>query len=127
MQLPRLTYDQSKRAKTIGFDWPTEHYYYEEAKGTERGIRPPRDWNNETFFTSAPENALFLQWCREVKQIHGYCYPSQILGREKEWYFELNFLDDENASSGQEGPYFSHIQSENALIDYLLDLLEKTK
>jgi hypothetical protein len=128
-QLPRLNFDQAKRAKNVGFDWPTIELITPDNKvWSPENIHKAHsgDYGFGTFI-KCPENALFLQWARKTKEMHGLVYPDQRENMEGKWAFSIECLEDGSwgASSGMEGLFDTYLQAETALIDEILNILEK--
>jgi hypothetical protein len=138
-QLPLVTFEQAKRLKAAGFDWPVIPYY------TFSGIlvdglachEKMADGKYPTFYT--PTVALALQWMRNVKNIHyevgvnQYCYEpplgSPFNARYNYRYTFKAYKDGKkvasrgNAFQIQDAPYKSHESAESALLDELLTIL----
>jgi hypothetical protein len=110
-QLARLNFEQAKRAYSLGFNYPV---YAVRFDGIDQTI-------------PAPENALFLQWARKTKEMHGLVYPDQRENMEGKWAFSIECLEDGSwgASSGMEGLFDTYPQAETALVDEILNILEK--
>lgn len=138
--LPLLTFTQSKRAKSVGFDWPTEYSYSHWNSPATDGPGVRKNWNALTYelwgkkmpLTSAPEIALFLQWCREVKGFEcgvSICiyddYPHQWFdGYEFRIYkSEVDRINSVKTSF----KFDTHTEAETALVNELLTILEKQK
>lgn len=116
-QLPRLTFEQAKRAHSLGFDWPTKDIY----------CGPDDLWEAETYeliyetldgTIPAPENAIFLQWCREVKGIYGAVDPQHP--------YSFQPVYTRLYGSWEKGSriYQTYPEAESALIDQILTVLE---
>lgn len=119
MNLPRLTYEQSKRAIAVGFDWPTNWYF---DRLTAIPLPAENFYGDIDGCEPNPENAHFLMWCREVHNLHGWVAESL----EHPTYFPLTTHMDKWPIGAL--VYVKYEEAETALIDYLLDLLEnKTK
>lgn len=123
-QLPRLTFEQSKRAYSLGFDWRTKARYFEKEDNTfefyedaqyvfdRMGVYEYLD------DYSAPENATFLQWARDVMGVHGWTEPNGIKWR----YCWHGVADGWNMKGRFE--FETYLEAESALIDELLTVLE---
>lgn len=113
--LPRLSFEQAKRAKAIGFDWPCRFYFGK--SGTEYCESAINNWNASIYF-SAPENSLFLQWVLQTHDFYGYVYPWAF---RKQWRPKISIGVNHNTY----GFFNSHPEAESHLIDEILAILEK--
>jgi hypothetical protein len=126
-QLPRLNFDQAKRAKNVGFDWPTIELITPDNKvWSPENIHKAHsgDYGFGTFI-KCPENALFLQWARDAKGLHGIIDMSI---ENSNWGYcvqDINNLEDTPVWSYAFFDGDSHASAETALIDEILNILEK--
>lgn len=115
-QLQLVTYEQAKKLKAAGFDWPCEYAYHED--GGFCAVGKCDAWNhygreNSSLPNgySAPTVALALKWLRDVKGLHG------AIARN----FNGNW---HHMGKGDSDTYES---AESALLDEILKLLENEK
>lgn len=122
-QLQLVTFDQAKKLKEAGFDWPTLHTYC--ADGTRAVGFYASNYNAENVFCSAPYCCLALKWMRDVKGVqccvNGVIPGCQAVDYEGEYKF--NFETRGQVRSTRQ--YRTYEQAESALLDELLKLIEK--
>ena len=119
-QLQIVTFEQARRLKALGFDWKCTDYYndHEETAVDHpivKGIGIAKD------IIPAPTVALALKWLRDVKgykaSIHWYAhnglYGYSVYSFARGW-----------ASDGPK-TFIRHEEAESALLDAVLDVLEK--
>lgn len=73
--LPLVTFEQAKKLKAAGFDWPVYHAYSGAGSQVEYcdcSFKVPDDW------TARPTVALALKWLREVKGILSGVSPIRL-------------------------------------------------
>jgi hypothetical protein len=122
-QLQRLTFDQAKRAKAVGFDWAVKWHYLSNDKPIESQYW--LDFNAASDILSAPENALFLQWAREVKGVHGMI---DISTDNANWGYAIQNVKDLDIKPTWSYQFYhgeSHAKAETALVDEILNVLER--
>jgi hypothetical protein len=120
-QLPSLTFEQAKKAKNVGFDWPTNELITPDNKvWSPENIHKAHsgDYGFGTFI-KCPENALFLQWAREVNGLHGWTELNEL-----KWRYCWHGVADRWNMKGR-FEFETHPQAETALIDEILNILEK--
>jgi len=124
-ELQIVSYDQAKRLKDAGFDWPTTHFYKENNEKLKsiwdsllHGSYP-QNWN-VLFWPeciSAPTTDLALKWMRDVKGL--LCHPAaDSSGKWTGWHYSNDMwhhTDDFN----------SYEDAESELLDELLKLIEQ--
>lgn len=122
MNLPRLTYEQSKRAYELGFaeitNWWLDKENQKSCHINDMGGVFKNHYAN-------PENAMFLQWCRENHDLYGNVDPYFEFNSMVFRFFVLRIAYGEPYRFLDKIRFKSYLQAETALIDYLLDLLEK--
>jgi hypothetical protein len=126
-QLQLVTFEQAKRLKMAGFNWPTIAVYEENEEG---GIRhelhfyQPINHNNEFFgeSLSVPTVALALKWFRDEKDI--VCH---VITQMKHFRLEYRFLYRLNYAQVTSNALPDCEAAESALLDELLNILEKEK
>lgn len=141
--LPLVAFEQAKRLKAAGFDWPTEHYYI---CGIDTSLRTERycqnngneNYNSPEMFRrpslasdlcptiSAPSVALALKWMRDVRgALHDMEFGGGLGSHSLEWsaYIGNNSVD-EVINTGWRNSYEA---AESALLDALLTLFENEK
>jgi hypothetical protein len=142
--LPLVTFEQAKRLKAAGLDWPTMHFAIDKDPDCEIFYAPttpnpafhvkePRDWNNEGApgasqkggYVSIPTVALALAWVQDVKNKDSYV-SRMSNGRYGGW------IDMRMGGTYGEyrkiAGYFETFQTaESALLDELLTILENGK
>jgi hypothetical protein len=129
-QLPLVTFEQAKRLKELGFDYPVIRWYSanvvnERVKNHAWKSSWDADHNHSTGETkaSAPTVALVLKWIREEKNI--VCH---VITQMKRFRLEYRFLYRLNyAQVKSRECYIGYEAAESALLDELLDILEKDK
>jgi hypothetical protein len=131
-QLPSLTFEQAKRAKNVGFDWPTNELITPDNKvWSPENIHKAHsgDYGFGTFI-KCPENALFLQWAREVRGIAN-AVSLDIHEDEPHLFFkgykwQYYVMASDFIVSVKEASHFeTYPQAETALIYEILNILEK--
>lgn len=127
--LSRLNFNQSKRAKNVGFDWPTEYHYSHWNSPATDGPGVLKNWNALAYecwgkkmpLTSAPEIALFLQWARTEKGIYGFVMPEMDEDLPT-FYIQYGPWTSQGTWS-MSGDFDSYPAAESALVDEILNIL----
>jgi hypothetical protein len=110
-ELQFVTFEQAKRLKAAGFDWKGEYCYYTDEQVHRGSVR---NHNRENDEWSAPTVALALKWMRDVKGFQcavinwADCYGIMTVDNR----FCLRY-------------YPTYEAAESALLDELLNLIEK--
>ena len=120
-KLKIVTFEQARRMKALGFDWPCRESY----ENGELLSEDPLEWNYNAYegVYSAPTVALALKWFRDVKNVqNGIQYVDT--GMKLFYYGQhqsngLGFFDKETAK------FDTHEAAESALLDALLEQAEK--
>ena len=121
-ELQLVTFEQARRLRAIGFDWFCEYYYNE---GDIKNLVKFYCRNHSNSFqNSTPTVALALKWFRDVKGIIaniGYDVWLEPL--------EINFIGSCYLENGRRyiniGKFDTYEDAESALLDKLLNILEK--
>jgi hypothetical protein len=120
-KLQLVNFEQAKLLKEAGFDWATDYYYNIEDKSLEFFDFDTEENHNEyDDCYSAPLIPIALKWFRDVKKIRysiGIDYSILINGK---------FLrrDVPTMVLPQYERFNTYEQSENALLDELLTIIE---
>lgn len=122
-QLQLVNFEQAKRLKAAGFDWPLHYTYldydagdYKRGAPTFRTIR--ENFNYYSGHISAPTVALALKWLRDVEGImNAIAVNRHYYGRYKTADGAMRFTDNIN----------TYEAAESALLDEILNLLENEK
>jgi hypothetical protein len=122
--LQLVTFEQAKRLKEIGFEWPVNHCFGthpENSYWEESGVEGNQNvWKNRV---SRPSIQLALKWFREVKGLHGWVETTYYLGR-----FQFDFCVATNTYPVERFAHIdgkmilSHDQAEAALLSHLLEI-----
>lgn len=124
MNLPRLTYEQSRRAYELGFaeitNWWLDRESQKRCHINDMGGFFKNHYAN-------PENQLFLMWCREKHDLYGDVESYFQFDSMAFRFFVLKISYGKPYRSLNTIRFKSHPEAETALINYLLDLLEKRK
>jgi len=112
--LQLVSFEQAQRLKKAGFDWPVHARYDEEGALWRSGIC---DHNTKGIFPSAPTVALAFKWARDAEGIINFV----DCNIDHYWRGYL-FYDGE---LGQTALYKTYEAAERALMDAVLDELEK--
>jgi hypothetical protein len=121
-QLPLVTFEQAKRLKELGFDWETYHIYDYGYDGAPK-LKKSTEYYNTEYVVPAPTVSLALKWFREEKNI--VCH---VITQMKHFRLEYRFLYRLNYAQVKSGEcYIGYEAAESALLDELLDILEKEK
>lgn len=122
--LPLVTFEQAKRLKAAGFDWPTQKAYLNlPSVRCLHGMKV--NWCNEPDF-GAPAVSLALKWARDVKGIACGVFPSleQIIAEEPfvlHYYYRVVKGKREHSVMGG---FDTSDAAESALLDKILTILE---
>ncbi len=127
-QLQLCSFEQAKKLKIMGFDWPVDVIRYESdsAGAYPRKNVPKTNWNDNCETISIPTIQLALKWFRDVKLIvNAVCvtecdYPIKYYGQ----YESPSACHDEwDLNEQLHTEYFDTFeQAESALLDELLKL-----
>lgn len=128
-QLQLVTFEQAKKLKKVGFDFPTEFFY-----NSDKQLRYIREeepecwdenWNIIEDCCSAPTVALALKWFRDAKKVMykiGFC---KIFGFEVVFLLnDANITEEIEDIDGSILYFDTYEQAESALLDELLKLIE---
>jgi len=111
-QLQLVTYEQAKRLKELGFDYPTNASYSND--GCIGGhILNLSNSKLKYDCYCAPSIALALKWGRDVKGINGW-----VLKRAWEFFYCVEHNE-------QECEFSTYELAESALLDAILTILEQ--
>ena len=117
-QLQLVTFEQAKKLKEAGFDWPTLHTYC--ADGTRAVGLNAFNYNAENVFCSAPYSCLALKWMRDVKGLFGAVLHTGYFG---------HWDGIGNTHNGGVTTFNrcckTYEEAESAVLDELLKLIEK--
>lgn len=114
-------FEQSKALRDKGFDWPTRNYF-ENVKPyvlekTDVGLA---NFNCHAFWKySRPTVALALQWCREVKGVHGWV--ENVFSGYKPYYRRPDNLY--SSPTHNHTTYGDHDEADSALLDEILKVI----
>jgi len=133
-QLQLVTFEQAKKLKALGFDWPT-HEAYRFEDGEPLGVFMCIDALNHNEFEdtiSSPTVALALKWCRDVKVI--YC-SAEFHGFGKYGknpkYAAVYYIYKHGKEAATRFPALEMLDTyeaaESSLLDELLNVLETNK
>ena len=125
-RLQIVTFTQAQRLKAAGFDWECELLWNlddgESRSPSHRG--ESYNWNtlgpsSRPWFASAPTVAGALKWARDVRFLDGHVEVNGA--REYGWNYVLSYFERPRTY----GSYKSHEEAESALLDAVLDQIEK--
>ena len=127
-QLQLVNFEQAKRLQKLGFNWGVETVYATETdfhnQTTKGGIYCSRFYKNSGNDFSAPTVALALRWMRDEKNLIG------IVDRNAAgYYFSISKNDSGTGimDSFDTEDFDTYEQSESALLNEILELLETNK
>jgi hypothetical protein len=122
-QLPRVNSVQGKRLKEVGFDWECDAFYNHLENPLENRCSNYNAAKEDFILCSAPTVAHALQWIRVEKDIVCHVITQMKHFRlEYRWLYRLNYAQVKSGSV-----YANYNDAESALLDALLDVLEKEK
>lgn len=131
--LALVTYEQAKRLKAAGFDWPTEIGLQSESEPFDNALSSVYNHNGNRYFgdpngccCSAPTVALALKWMRDVKGVlYDMEYSGGVRAYPPEWcaYIGGDGVDEITITGWRN----SYEAAESALLDELLNLIENEK
>ena len=123
-QLQLVNFEQANRLDRSGFDWECDRAYHLATHEAE--YVQLRNYNSHTgklLAISAPTVACALKWCRDVKFI---TYEIEVCRVGTYTCRYVNTRDEfVNANGGK--VYNNYEAAESALLDELLNLIEKEK
>jgi len=134
-QLNLVSYEQAQRLKKAGFDWETTHYYIKDDENKQCFAfwehmnisgKSFRDFNHRDFrggFISAQTVALALKWFRNEKGIRGFVLQANRANYKIFADYD-NGVNSGNYNLGYNF-YNTYEAAESALLDELLNILEK--
>jgi hypothetical protein len=123
-QQPLVVFGQAKRLKALGFDLGTISHYHETGQLFEYYFNSAIQNHNahEDRFT-APTVALALKWVRDVKGVFG----TVMLNSHSIYFHWKLFVNKTNKYKLSTDEYATYEAAESALLDAVLDELEKQK
>jgi len=135
-QLQLVTFEQAKRLKGLGFDWPTEATFDSKTHNRSKcdGCRG-ECWSDDAHpydceFLSikkeripAPTVALALKWMRDVKGLLNGVVPQGITPRNS--CYQACWIDEDG--DNYTGGYSTYELAESGLLDELLTILKTNK
>ena len=120
-QLQLVNFEQAKRLKKCGFDYPLKEFYNIRGDFETEYQQSKKNWNIGIHFFSAPPVALALKWFRDVK---GITYEIEACGVGSYTCRYVNARGEfVNANGGK--VYNNYEAAESALLDELSNLTEK--
>lgn len=125
-QLQLVTFEQAKRLKQAGFDWPTNHWYNDPVSKEAIGKDFDSNFNifiREGWDMSVPTVALALKWIRDIKDLDSGIEPIFDPWSSCMCYRIHIVLPSGNKET--KGAFYDFDEAEIALLDELLTLIER--
>jgi len=125
-QLQLVTFEQAKRLRNSGFDWELCEAYNCNGRIFKTTEKINHNWFDGDYSDcSAPTVALALKWCRDEKNISGFCQEYY-----HGWCYEIYSIGNDRISiCGNDLRIFfnTYELAESVLLDEILTILEKGK
>jgi hypothetical protein len=138
-----VSFEQAKKLKEVGFDWPCDRYYLNFCGLDDDADRYAYNWNTSdqaeigerlfgdpfdcTEVFSAPEISLALKWLMEVKKIYAHMMLHQGFRWSGRCCQKIEKIDGEGevtiVLSEYNEPFVSYEEAEIALLDEVLTFL----
>lgn len=119
-QLQLVTFEQAKKLKEAGFDWPTIELYESTDQSLSSTVCPENHNDGNPSFLSAPTVSLALKWMRDVKGLLGAVSHTDDFG----YWYGIKDMNNGGVITFNRC-YETYEDAESALLDELLKLIEK--